>query len=193
MEGDQLKQGKERVRKNLIEPLERARMKRKAGWTVDQHQAMMSSLEARLAYMNAKNLQALAECCERHAGGKLKDVWPAEVSICNWARRLQEPPASESRLVRSYLQSGAGVAARAGDYLVELFVYLKRMGVPPNDYVLKELQQRAQDRARAHDRIKRGIASGAATSAERAQLDGYHATLRRCEGIIEAGKQGAEA
>ena len=112
MEGQELREGKARVRAVLIDPLEAGGMQRRSGQKVEDHAAVLASLEARLAYMTEASLAALAEVVERHAGGSRQDRWPGEVPICNWARRIQEPPASESRLVRSYLQSGAG--RRAG-------------------------------------------------------------------------------
>ena len=148
MEGQELKDGKERVRTHLIAPLVRRGMVRKRGRSVEDHQKMLDSLEARLAYMAADRLAALAEVVERYAEGPKKNIWPAEVSITNWARRLQEPPASESRLVRSYLQSGAGDAAKSGGYVVELFLYLKKYGAPPNDYSMKEIRSQADDNRR---------------------------------------------
>ncbi len=131
MEGEALRAGKERVRENLILPLTKGGMIRKRGMPKAAEDEMLANLEARLAYMTADNLKALAEVLERYAGGKHKNVWPAEVSIYNWARAIQFPPASESRLVRSYLQSAAGSAAEVGGYLVELFWYLKKFGAPP--------------------------------------------------------------
>ena len=60
MEGQELKDGKARVRLHLIEPLVSGGMMRKRGQKVEEHERFLSSLEARLAYMAADRLQALA-------------------------------------------------------------------------------------------------------------------------------------
>lgn len=193
MEGQELKEGKERVRQYLIEPLERIGMVRKRRCSAEKHQAMLGSLEARLAYMSADRLQGLAETVERNAGGAMKHEWPAEVSIMNWARRLQAPPASESRLVRSYLQSGAGDAAVAGGYVVELFYHLKKYGAPPNDYSTREIRRDAQGNQRRLANIERDQEANRASPSDLAWLDGYMGARRRCLDIVNAKKERAVA
>ena len=193
MEGQELKDGKERVRVNLIDPLVSRGMVRKRGRSVEDHQRMLDSLEARLAYMAADRLVALAEVVESYAEGKKKNIWPAEVSITNWARRLQQPPASESRLVRSYLQSGAGDAALSGGYVVELFLYLKKYGTPPNDYALKGIRQEAEGNLRKRRRIECDPEEGRTRPSDMAWLAGYKATRQLCLNIIEAKQDRAAA
>ena len=193
MEGAELKEGKERVRQYLIDPLVSGGMVRKRGQKVEEHDKMLASLEARLAYMFEDRLKALAEVVERYAEGPKKNIWPAEVSITNWARRLQEPPASESRLVRSYLQSGAGEAARIGGYVVELFLYLKKYGAPPNDYSMQQIRDQADDNRRNRLRIERDQELGMASPRDLKWLEGYMATRQRCQDIILARNEGAAA
>lgn len=192
MEGQKLRDGKERVRVNLIAPLVRRGMVRKRGQKVEDHQKMLNSLEARLAYMSTDRLEALAEVVELHAEGPKKNIWPAEVSITNWARLLQEPPASASRLVRSYLQSEAGTAAVSGSYVVELFLHLKRYGAPPNRYSIKTIMAQADGNRRRIRVIEGQIEDGRATASDSAWLQGYMDTRRRCLDIIKA-KQEREA
>ena len=193
MEGAELKEGKERVRQYLIDPLVSGGMVRKRGQKVEEHDKMLANLEARLAYMFEDRLKALAEVVERYAEGPKKNIWPAEVSITNWARRLQEPPASESRLVRSYLQSGAGETARIGDYVVELFLYLKKYGAPPNEYSMQQIRDQADDNRRNRLRIERDQELGMASPRDLKWLEGYMATWRRCQDIILARNEGAAA
>lgn len=189
MEGQELRDGKERVRMNLIDPLVGRGMVRKRGQKVEAHDKFLASLEARLAYMAEDRLQALAEVVERHASGPQKNVWPAEVSIMNWAWRLQEVPASESRLVRSYLQSDAGDAARSGGYLVELFVYLRRYGAPPNDYAMKCIREESEDNQRKRAVIERKREEGRASPRELSWVQGYMDTRQRCLDINKAKQE----
>jgi hypothetical protein len=186
MEGEVLRAGKERVRENLIRPLTKGGMIRKRGTSKVAEDEMIANLEARLSYMTESNLKALAEVVERYAGGKHKNVWPAEVSIYNWARAIQFPPASESRLVRSYLQSAAGRAAEGGGYLVELFWYLKKFGAPPNTYSLSEIKREADDNRSARARIKREQEQGRASHRDLNWVEGYYHTERRCLDLINA-------
>lgn len=189
MEGQELKEGKARVRSLLIETLERRGLARRSGVRLEDHQAFLFSLEARLAYMQSEKLIALAEVVERYAGGKLKTNWPTEVSIMNWARLMQVPPASESRLVRTYIQSNAGLAARDGGYLVELFTYLKKWGAPPNDYSMSEIRKEADWNRGRLAAIRRAVAAGRADPAELNWQQGYLQAEARCLDIINAKEQ----
>ena len=193
MEGAELKEGKERVRQYLIDPLVSGGMVRKRGQKVEEHDKMLASLEARLAYMFEDRLKALAEVVERYAEGPKKNIWPAEVSITNWARRLQEPPASESRLVRSYLQSGAGEAAVKGGYLVELFFHLKKWGAPPNEYSMKNILADADTNGRRLRVIEGQREDGRASPRDLEWLARYMETRRRCLDIIKAKQERAVA
>ncbi|XAT57859.1 hypothetical protein GN241_11105 [Rhodobacteraceae bacterium IMCC1335] len=193
MEGAEQKEGKERVRQCLIEPLNQRGMVRKRGRSVEDHDKMLASLEARLAYMFEDRLKALAEVVERYASGPKKNIWPAEVSICNWAVLLQKPPASESRLVRSYLQSGAGDAAKSGGYLVELFFYLKKFGAPPNGYAASQIKQQAEGNQRKRASIQRDQERGRADARDLVWVQGYMDARRRCLDIINAKPKGAAA
>lgn len=186
MEGQALKEGKARVKDLLTDHLTAQGMVRKRGVSVEDHAAFLASVEARLAYMKADKLSALAEICQRYAGGKTKDVWPSEQSIMGWAMRLQVPPASHSRLVRTYLQSGAGRAALASGYHAELMGHLKKFGAPPNDYAIATIRRDASDNARRLRGIEKKLSSGAPMPLSEAQwMDGYNEARRIAADIIE--------
>ena len=99
MEGRERGDSKERVRVALIDPLVSRGLQRKPGRSVEDHQKMLDSLKERLAYMAADKLAALAKMVEHSAEGPKKNIWPAEVSITNWARGLQAPLTSKPQLV----------------------------------------------------------------------------------------------
>lgn len=186
MEGEELREGKERVRRVLIDPLVVKGMQRRPGQTVADHGVFLENLEARLAYMSAENLAALSDVVELHAGGRAKNRWPTEVSICNWARRWQKPPASQSRLVRTYLQSAAGRAALAGDYVVELFDHLKRHGnAPTAKYETDMIKARADENRRARAVYERRRDRGLADRRELAELEAHAHKLAICKEIIQ--------
>lgn len=189
MEGAELRDGRARVVECFIQPLTRAGMARRHRQSEAALSDMLDRLANRLAYMTAENLAALVEVVERYASGKDRSGWPPEVSICNWARDLQSPPASESRLVRSYLQSGAGDAAAVGGYLVELFAYLKKFGAPPNEYACATIRQEAEDNSRRRAQIAREHEQGTASPRDLAWLQGYMDARRRCLDIISAKQE----
>jgi hypothetical protein len=189
MEGEALRQGKERVRLHLINPLRMAGMTRKRTMLEPDYLRFLDSLAARLAYMRADRLQALAEVVERYAEGTRKDRWPSEISILNWARRLQEPPETESRLVRTYLQSAAGDAADAGGYLVEMFQALRENGLPLTRFNFDQIRSDAAANARMIENIVAAQKVGRASPSELAWLDQYMNVRRRCLDIRAAAQK----
>lgn len=186
MEGEALRQGRNRVQEHLIAPLEARGMRRKRSMTEADHAALLDRLRSRLAYMDIRHLQSLAEQVEAMAGGKHLDTWPSEVTICNLARRTQTPPASESRKVRTWLQSAAGRDALAEDWHVEVFYWLKdNPGVPP-DFVCTRLRAEAADRRRDHDRLRDKVRRGAATDSDLAPMRQFQRVSNHVRAIVEA-------
>lgn len=193
MESEALKAGKARVREHLIDPLTRQGMKRAGGLTVAQHDAAMEGLAARLAYMTVENIEALAEIVSGKGAGKNKDRWPAELVICNWARQLQEPPPSDSRFVTTYLRSRVGRQALAEGWAVELYLSIKKMGQPPNTYVIATLKQEADSNMRRRMRIADEARIGTVAPQDRQWLDWYWQVEGRVAAIMEAQDQDGEA
>jgi len=186
MEGEALREGKERVRQNLIVPLTARGLVRHTGATVAGHEATMDALSARLAYMTTPNLQALAEVVERNAVGKARNRWPTEVMICGWARQLQLPPPSDSHLVTTYLRSGAGRRARSEGWLVDLYLYLKKAGRPPNDYVIRDLKVDADTAMRRRTRIEEAARFGGMDPDDRRWLEWRLQAEARAGAIMDA-------
>ncbi|WP_306150629.1 hypothetical protein [Roseovarius sp. MMSF_3281] len=186
MEGEALREGKARVWAVLIEPLKERGMVRPRSMSVADEAAMLDRVAARLAYMSVDALEALAEVVEANATGKGRDCWPKEVSISNWARRIQAPPVTVSRLVRSYIQSEGGKAAQAGGYLAELFSYLRKHGRPPTPYCLDEMRQAADANRSRRARIEREAERGLASTADLAWLEGHVRAQERAQELFDA-------
>lgn len=193
MDSEALKLGKEAVRQMLIQPLTARGLQRAAGATVAAHEATMEALAARLAYMTPDNLRALAEVVEMNATGKHRNRWPSEVMICQWARQLQQPPPSDSHLVTTYLRSAAGRRARAEGWLVELYLYLKKMGRPPNEYVIRELKVEADSAMRRRARVQEAARYGGLDPDDRRWLEWWLAAETRATAIMDAQGQEGEA
>ncbi|MGR3452893.1 hypothetical protein [Pseudooceanicola sp.] len=188
MEGEELRQGRRRVQDHLIAPLERQGMQRRPSASVTQHGDFLDALRNRLAYMTARNLDALAEIVANMAGGKHRDRWPVEVAIMNMARRLQIPPASESRMVRTWLQSAAGHRALAEGWHVEAFFWMKRNGMVPNDYIRAECAREAAENAAQRRRLIELWQAGRCTPSEYAEVERWHEADQRVRSIIEASQ-----
>lgn len=195
MDSEALKTGKAAVRQVLIEPLTARGLQRSAGATVAAHEATMEALAARLAYMTPENLRALAEVVEGNATGKHRNRWPSEVMVCQWARQLQQPPPSDSHLVTTYLRSSAGRRAQAEGWLVELYLYLKKMGRPPNEYVVRELKVEADGAMRRRARVQEATRHGAAHPDDARWLEWWLAVEARAIAIMDArdGQEGEAA
>lgn len=187
MDAEKLREGKRRVDEHLIRPLEQMGMRRKRNLSEADHAAMLDRLRARLAYMDGSRLDALREVVQHWGGGKRRDLWPTEVSILAQAFRLQRPPASDSRLILSYLGSRAGARARDGGYLVELYAYLKRMGrVPDGDKLLRAQSIEARG---ARAAATRRIEAGRPYPGDPEMIAAYYDQLRHAEALVANGEE----
>jgi len=186
MEGEELKAGKQRVHDHLIEPLSALGFVRRRGSTVTAHEGAMESLAARLAYMREGNLLTLAEVVENNGFGPDRLVWPQVKLILTWACALQAPAASESRLVRSYLQSVPGQAALDGGYVVELRMFLKKNGRPPSEYEMCRIRDEAASNGRERSRIKASKDAGSSSEHELKWEADYLRAHQTCRNIIAA-------
>lgn len=192
MEGEELRAGKAQVLEHLINPLNKIGMVRKKGMTLETHKGVQDSITARLAYMDVGTLQALAEVVEGHALGPDKDQWPSVTNITAWARALQPPPASESRLVRSFLQSAPGTRAVEGGYVVELRRFLKRNGRPPAEYDMVKIRGDATENSRRRLLIEENNKAGRTVAdVDREWLAGWQRASDTCMAIINAKAKGA--
>lgn len=179
MDNEALKEGKARVRLKLIEPLERLGLCRPSHQKAAEYADFLADIEARLAYMSGDGLAALADQIERMAAG---DKWPKPVFIFKWARRIEEPPASDSRLVRSYLKSQGRRAISEG-CLVRLYLALKQGGVP-NDFIWRRIREQSQDDARRRVLIAERRARGAEDSADQGWLIHMNSIEARALSIV---------
>lgn len=191
MESDALKAGKERVRKHLIEPLTTMGMRRASGHTVADHDAAMEGICARLAYMAERNLASLAEVVMAHGGGKARDRWPSGMWICDEARKIQEPPPSDSQLVTGCLGSRIGKQARAEGWSVELYLWIKKFGRwPSGDFVFSSIKDDAEKNRRNRHRVEADMRGGVVSPTDARWLDWYRQVEARVSAVMDA--QGAE-
>ncbi len=174
----------DRVQDHLIGPLVRMGLRKQSTMPSDSYDAMLASFRKRLAYMSADRLDALCEVVGGQAGGKDRNRWPDEISVLNWAARLQPPPPGESRLVRSYMGSAAGRRALQQDYAVELFQYLRQHGHPPSDFAVAGMREQAAARQEDFARITLQIGEGRADPRERQAMERYWKTFERIVALV---------
>ncbi len=169
MTGDDLKDGKERVRVHLIEPLDRLLgLKRpKRCRSNMEHLAGLAEIQNKLAYLGEPDLLALQygiRATLTRAG-----EWPSPAVVFGFAHVLCPPPPSDSEKVVSYMRSSAGMAARAGGYHVDLYRWLKEhSGVPSGPVDLRQIKAAAEQNNRAEARLERMDREGASMTGSEA-------------------------
>lgn len=167
-----------RVDALLIEPL--AGLPRKRGVTAAAHAETMDKLRSRLGYMTDDNLRAIHDVILRHAG---KGHWPDAALIMAWAYNLQPPPPGESTYARSLMRSAMGRRAADEGWAVELFRVARKLGPPPNRYVITQLVAEADEGRRRRAKIREWIELGKETLEERRWLERWMADLAEVEAI----------
>ncbi|OIQ32318.1 MAG: hypothetical protein BM562_05465 [Alphaproteobacteria bacterium MedPE-SWcel] len=152
--------GEARVRRLLIEPLERLGLAKPSKLTVAQFEAMIADLCGKLAYMNDLNLQALAEQVASMPGGRDQDQFPIAAKILKWAGAIQPPADDASPLFRAVFADRLGQAALAEGWAPELLVHLRRSRIWPREYDLNQIRSRAEDARRRIIRQDEQVARG---------------------------------
>lgn len=181
--------GRAAVRAHLLEPL--AGLPRRRGVSAADHARDLARLADQLAYMTPANLRGLCELVLRHSPGKSGPCWPDVALVRSWAMALQCPPPRLSDYAQSLIRSAMGRQARDEGWMVELFQIAKRLGPPPNRYVLHKLRDEAgantRRRALVRERIERGVAS----AEDQAWLSAWWDDMAECEAIQGAGSDTA--
>lgn len=145
MTSDTLKEGKDRVREHLVEPLQRLGLRAPSGMTVAQFQGMVDELCGRLSYMSALNLQALAEQAAARPGGKDGSRFPLASKLLTWAADIQPPADSASPLMVAVFSGPLGKQAMDEDWAPELLSHLKKNRVWPTSCYLDGIKKRAEE------------------------------------------------
>lgn len=180
MADDALK-GVARVDALLLEPL--AGLKRPRGLAAADHDKAIARLRGFLVYMSDLNLAGLRDVIARHAA---KGNWPGEGLVRAWAFALQVPPPKECDYATSLMRSEMGLRAQAEGWAVELFQIAKRIGPPPNRYIIRELKADAETNVRKVARIAAWVADGTADPASRDWLRTYEADQAEIAEILAA-------
>lgn len=177
--------GKAMIHERVIAPLMAQGMRKPKRLSVEDHAAVLDRIAARLWYLSADQADALAEVIARNAGGALRNVWPDEVSVMNWAALIEPPPASDSRFVRSYMASRAGVSAleEGPAVAMSLLKHCKEAGRPPNAFEWERLRDRAREWDRARLRAEEG--------GDRAVLDRFAESEARARALVHPGQSEA--
>lgn len=188
MDKHELDEGKERVRKHLIEPLELLQLRRPRKVTQAAQSEMIDQIVNLLAWLPEGDLVALREQILMLAGGPLKNEWPSGATVLNLSRQFGEPPASDSEMVVSFMRSNAGTQAARGGYWVELYLRLKDGKPPRGKYDYDRLRESASDNRRRRQRLNDNPGS-VGTSDER-WLHWYQRVADRARALLsDEGKR----
>lgn len=184
--GDPVETDRERVRRIMLDPLVGAGMRKQKRMSAGDHEAMLDRLERRLGYLSDACLEALADTVRRNAVGADRNVWPAEVSVMNWAAALEPPPDRDSKLVTTYLASAAGRRAweEGPEVAVALRRHLKREGRPPHAYDWKLIRERAAEWAGWARHAEQLEAEGGLAGDQATRLGDWRRTVERVRGLV---------
>lgn len=128
-----------RVRRLLIDPLERAGMRSRKGADPDQQRAFLDRLCDDLAYLSDRELGVLRSWAEVSGEGRERCFWPPFVAFASAAQAIAPRPVAELPELRSWFGSVAGpAAARVPGRLVAEFRFIQRYRRPP----IKEHERR---------------------------------------------------
>lgn len=176
---------RDRVRRILINPLLRAGMRKQNKMKADQYSEMLTRLADKLSYLDELHLRGLEPKIIRHAKGKERNEWPAEVSIISWAYEVQSPPPRKCAYVVSVLKSKAGARALEYGYLPELLMALRTFGPPFSKLDLQQLAQTARANRQDLKRVREMIERGTAPLERRQWMDWYLRHEREAKAIME--------
>lgn len=178
-----------RVERLLIAPL--AGLARKRGVGAEAHDKMLHRLRRRLAYMSDANLRGMVDLILRHAG---KGAWPDAALIETWALNLQVPPPSDEEWTypRRLMRSSLARKAMEEGWVVELYRVAKRLGPPPQQYIIRELKEAAEKSLHRRKVISENIRAGIASDDDRRWLDYWHREMREIEAIQSASDAESE-
>ena len=193
MDRQALKDGKDRVRVILLEPLtEVLRLRRPRKVSEAQHEAGLVELQARLAYMADADLVALREVLV--AGLTREGAWPSPAVVLGFATSIRRPPPSDSPMVSSYMASAAGRRAWAEGCHVALYQFLKKRGRPPvGDYEWAAIRAEAEEARRRIARLTEDRARGALLATSDDAFLGWHAgQAERAEALLVLRDAGDE-
>jgi len=187
--------GEKRVKRLLIEPLQRRGLAKPTTLTKAGFDDMVKDLCARLAYMSDLNLQALEDQCAGNAGGKGKDRFPIANHILDWAGQIQSPESDASPLVRAVFSQALGLDALAQGWAPELLGELKQSRRWPNAFVVGRIRDRADTAIRQMRSVEDRLSRGHDVPANEAEWRNRRlSVIRRCQAIADLGaNQGSEA
>ena len=183
-------EGEKRVRRLLIEPLERLGLTRPSKLTVAKFEGMIDELCGKLAYMTELNLQALSEQVAAMPGGKGKDSFPIAAKILGWAATIQQPADDVSPFIRAVFAQPIGQRAMAEGWAPELLSSVrKKRGIWPTDFDERAAKERAASARRQIDAQDERVRQGGCLSTEDQRFrDRRQAAADKCQRIAELVK-----
>lgn len=184
---------RERVRRCLIEPLERDGLVRDRRVSAADHGKFLDKLADRLGYLSEDKLDVLRRYVRAQATGTAHNVWPGFATILNHAQDIETPPDPENPIMQSWLHSRQGEALLGRGEHVETYLFLtglvrKGRPRPPTDAEKRMIARRAEENRRKCQLLREAIAGGRHVSLDDHQwLVWYDAQTEIAEDIVRAG------
>lgn len=182
-------EGEKRVMELLFDPLHAIGLAKPSTVTNPQFAEMKKVVSAKLAYMTAENLEALAESIQNDDGVIDKGRMPIGAKIVKMANKIQEPTADGSPLMRAVFADQVGKDALRDGWAPELLGYLRRERRWPTGYVINfELKKLGDEKQRRLTKIEEALANGIEPSEEDRRFRMLRlAAIRKCEEISKLG------
>lgn len=189
MDSTEQASGEKRVRRVLIEPLERRGLMRPGGMKVEAFEAMLAELCAKLAYMSDLNLAALEEDAAALAGGREKDRFPVGQRILERAAQIQPPGDDASPLIRAVFANQLGLDSLAGGWAPELLVELRVSRRWPGSWAVKTIKDKADEALRRMRDFEARLSRGDVLSPADAEWRSRRlAAMDRCRRIADLAR-----
>ncbi|PWE32767.1 hypothetical protein DDZ14_08450 [Maritimibacter sp. 55A14] len=166
MDSEAQADGEKRVRRALIETLDRRGLMKPGGMTTGQFEAMRDDLARRLAYMSSESLAALEEVAAAHPGGKERDRFPIANDILKWAAEIEAPRDDGSPLMRRVFSLPMGQDAIAEGWAPELLAHLRKYHKFPSAFLASQIRGGAGDAVRRMTVLEERMARGETLSPE---------------------------
>ncbi len=186
-------EGARRVDRVLFEPLCNLGLGAPGGMTKAGFTTMRADVCARLAYMDALHLEALAEQIAANPAGRGRNRFPEGPELLRLAARIQPPAESVSPLMRAVFRGEIGAEALAEGWAPELLEDLRKYRVWPTVWKIKQLREAGELQLRRRGMLAAMEQRGQAISAEDvAWIKARRAIDERCRQIRALAVQEAE-
>lgn len=192
-EAEQIESKRGRVRRLLIEPLERDGMRFPHRSDPEANKKHLNRIADNMAYLSDHGLGVLRQSLRTKGEGTGRCFWPSYITIDGLAEHIEHRPLDQIPGLISWFVSKAGTEAIKADRLVSEFKFWTDQKRPPMSvhekrFVASRAEEWNQKARSTRDRIKRGLEP---LPGYREWLERYEKRLAYIENLIETHQGGA--